>query len=78
MPKLAIWHAWCLNFGVLGDPGTIMGHWPAEERTFQGPGLGFYLFLVIYGFHFEGYLGFKNVYASMDRCFQLVRVVALS
>ena len=24
--KLAIWHVWCLHFGVLGDPETILEH----------------------------------------------------
>ena len=26
-------HAWWLNFGVLGDPGTILGHQGAQQRT---------------------------------------------
>ena len=25
VPMGVIWHAWCLYFGVLGDPGTILG-----------------------------------------------------
>ena len=32
-PKRVIWHAWCLHVGVLGDPGTILGHWGTQERT---------------------------------------------
>ena len=39
VPKLVIWHARCLHFGVAGDPGTILGHWGAQERTLWGPGL---------------------------------------
>ena len=27
--KLVIWHDWWLHFGVLGDPGPILGHWGA-------------------------------------------------
>ena len=26
VPKLVIWPAWCLHFGVLGNPGTILGY----------------------------------------------------
>ena len=26
VPMGVIWHAWCLYFTVLGDPGTILGH----------------------------------------------------
>ena len=33
VPKPVIWHAWWLHFGVLGDPGAILGHWGAQERT---------------------------------------------
>ena len=44
LPMGVIWHAWCLHFGVLGDPGTILGrswddpgtilgHWRAQGRT---------------------------------------------
>ena len=25
--KLVIWHDWWLHFGVLEDPGLILGHW---------------------------------------------------
>ena len=25
VPMGVIWHAWCLYFGVLGNPGTILG-----------------------------------------------------
>ena len=32
VPMGIIWHAWNLSFGVLGDPGTILG------RSWGGPG----------------------------------------
>ena len=41
VPKRVIWHACCLHFGVPGDPGTILEHWGAEERTLRGPGFDF-------------------------------------
>ena len=33
VPRLVIWHAGWLNVGVLGVPGTILGHWGAQQRT---------------------------------------------
>ena len=27
--KPVIWHDWWLHFGVLADPGPILGHWGA-------------------------------------------------
>ena len=33
VPQLVMWHAQWLHFGVLGDPGVILGHWGAQERT---------------------------------------------
>ena len=68
MPNLDIWHAWCLHFGVRGDPGTILGHWGAQERTLWGQGLDFNRFLVHLGTPFReffGYLGQKKVYYFM-------------
>ena len=52
VPMGVIWHAWCLYFGVLGDPGTILGRsWGdpgailgrcrAQGRILSGPGLDF-------------------------------------
>ena len=33
VPMGVIWHAWCLYFGVLGDPGTILGRsWDIGEH----------------------------------------------
>ena len=49
--KLVIWHDWWLHFGVLGDPGLILCHWGAYQRTLWGPGLDFYRFLVDFGAH---------------------------
>ena len=48
MVPMHVWHAWRLyfDFGVLGDPGTILGHWGAQEGTLGGPGLDFIEFLV--------------------------------
>ena len=46
VPKPTIWHAWLLQFGALGDPGPILGHWGEQERTLGGPGL---IFLLIVG-----------------------------
>ena len=32
VPMGVIWHAWCLYFTVLGDPGTILGRsWDIRE-----------------------------------------------
>ena len=31
--KPVIWHDWWLHFGVLGDPGPILGHWGTQQRT---------------------------------------------
>ena len=36
MPMGVIWHAWCLYFGVLGDPGTIMGRSWDDPGTLEG------------------------------------------
>ena len=33
VPKPVIWHAWWLHFGILGEPGPILGHWGAQERA---------------------------------------------
>ena len=63
-----IWHAWCLYFGVLGDPGTILepfwddpgtilGHWGAQGTTLRGPGLDFTDFWLIEEFHFDSMFG---------------------
>ena len=27
--KPVIWHDWLFHFGVLGNPGPILGHWGA-------------------------------------------------
>ena len=70
VPMGVIWHAWCLYFGVLGDPGTILGrywddpgtilgHWKAQGRTLYGPGLDFIDFLLILGTDFESFLDFS-------------------
>ena len=47
--KPVIWHAWWLHFGVLAEPGTILGHWGAQQRTLSGQGLDFYRFLADLG-----------------------------
>ena len=39
--ETVIWHTRCLHFGVLGDSGTMLGHWGAQERTRWGPGFDF-------------------------------------
>ena len=51
-----IWHAWCLYFGVLGDPGTILGRSWDDPGTLEGTRkdpvssrLGFYRFFVDLG-----------------------------
>ena len=31
-PRPVIWHAWWLNSGVLGDPGSILGHFEVLAR----------------------------------------------
>ena len=65
VPLGVIWHAWCLYFGVLGDPGTILG------RSWDDPGtledtrkdpvssrLGFYRFFVDLGYPFWKLFGY--------------------
>ena len=59
-----IWHAWCLYFGVLEVPGTILGRSWDDPGTLEGtrkdPGrsrLGFYWFFVDFGTHSESFLG---------------------
>ena len=43
LPMGVIWHAWCLYFTVLGDPGTILGRsWDIREYT-KGHFIDFYL-----------------------------------
>jgi hypothetical protein len=37
VPRPVIWHARWLNFGVLGDLGTILGHSGSQQRTLCGP-----------------------------------------
>ena len=56
VPMGVIWHAWCLYFGVLEVPGTILGRsWDDPgtlEGTRKGPvrsRLGFYRFFVDFG-----------------------------
>ena len=56
VPMGVIWHAWCLYFGVLEVPGTILGRsWDDPgtlEGTRKGPvrsRLGFYRFVVDFG-----------------------------
>ena len=49
VPEHVIWHAWCLQLGVLRDLGTILGHWGAQERALWSPGLDFEWFLVHLG-----------------------------
>ena len=56
VPMGVIWHAWCLYFGVLEVPGTILGRsWDDPgtlEGTRKGPvrsRLGFYRFFSDFG-----------------------------
>ena len=56
VPLGVIWHAWCLYFGVLGDPGTILGRSWDDPGTLEGTRkdpvssrLGFYRFFVDLG-----------------------------
>ena len=37
VPMGAIWHAWCLYFGVLEDPGTILGRSRDIGGHWEGP-----------------------------------------
>ena len=37
VPMGVIWHAWCLYFGVLGDPGTTLGRSWDIGRHKEGP-----------------------------------------
>ena len=39
MPEPIIWHAWGLDSGVPGHPGTISGGLGGQQRTLWGPGL---------------------------------------
>ena len=57
VPKLVIWHVRGLRAGVLWDPGTILGHWGAQERTVWGPGLVLYCFLINFGTPFWNLFG---------------------
>ena len=65
MPMGVIWHAWCLYFTVLGDPGTILGRsW--DDRGSLGSTrkdtvrsrLGFYRFFVDLGDPFREIFGY--------------------
>ena len=62
VPMGVIWHAWCLYFGVLEVPGTILGRsWDDPgtlEGTRKGPvrsRLGFYRFFGDFGTHSESF-----------------------
>ena len=65
VPMGVIWHAWCLYFGVLGDPGTILGRSWDDPGTLGSTrkdtvrfGLGFYRFLIDLGSPFEEVFGY--------------------
>ena len=56
VPLGVIWDAWCLYFGVLGDPGTILARSWDDPGTLEGARkdpvssrLGFYRFVVDLG-----------------------------
>ena len=48
VPMGVIWHAWCLYFGVLEDPGTILGRSWGDLGTLEAvrSRLGYYRFFV--------------------------------
>ena len=59
VPMGVIWHAWCLYFGVLEVPGTILGRSWDDPGTLGGTRkgpvrsrLGFYRFFVDFGHPF--------------------------
>ena len=65
VPLGVIWHAWCLYFGVLGDPGTILGRSWDDPGTLEGTRkdpvssrLGFYRFFVDLGDPFWELFGY--------------------
>ena len=75
-----IWHAWCLYFGVLGDPGTILGRSWDDPGTLGGTRkdrvrsrLGFYRFFFDLGDPFWKLLGHfwikNNFVISISRLF---------
>ena len=69
--QIVIWHAWCLYSGVLRDPGSILGHWGAQERTLRGPGLDFYWFVTDLETSFWQFLmNFEQTRCILSRCFQ--------
>ena len=60
MPTGVIWHAWCLYFTLLGDPGTILRRaWGIREdiKDIVRTRLGFYRFLVDLGDPFRKIFG---------------------
>ena len=62
VPMGVIWHAWCLYFDVLEDPGTILGRPWDIGGQWEGPcevqALIFIDFLLlILGTHSESFLG---------------------
>ena len=36
VPLGVIWHAWCLYFGVLGDPGSTLGRSWDDPEALEG------------------------------------------
>ena len=75
-----IWHAWCLYFGVLGDPGTILGRsWALEgtRKDLVRSRLGFCRFFDDFGSPFWKLFGHfwtkkKVCFISISRLFFLL------
>ena len=61
VPMGVIWHAWCLYFGVLGDPGTILERsWDIGGHKEGACGVQAWIFIDfgwISGPHFDSFSG---------------------
>ena len=84
MPISVLWHAWCLYFGVLGDPGTIRVRSWDDPGTLEGTRrdparsrLGFYRFFGDLGDQFNESFGYswtkrEDFFISISRLFFLM------